>query len=303
MAANTGTGINAGRPGTMPGTIRMTAPTATATGGARTNNLGALSPNATGICLANMTAIRAVNQKTTGVIFTPNPTYNLYTITGCGFGTVAGKLYLQGAMGVFPAHSGKLNFKVRTWSDRAIVAELDPSISGELDQSSVNLVVETSTGGHAQAPGFSFYAVRGRPVPLTHIAPSDFCWNGGTNASQCVGSYLGYIEDGEFVSPCGKNCTVWIFIEPPIATMAIHRIDRFTPKLKPGFVLSNVVAQIYANISNPEVVTACKASFSGENVLINEPLSHFGTGNSYFTMYSVEFYAVGPIGIDDPAGD
>ena len=39
--------------------------------------------------------IHAVNGKTSGVVFTQDPQYNDYIITGCGFGTQEGQVYLS----------------------------------------------------------------------------------------------------------------------------------------------------------------------------------------------------------------
>lgn len=142
-------------------------------------------PNATNICL-NKAFIRSVNGKaapqipfvggsdgegtviggvvSASITFTPG---KHYIISGCGFGTIAGKVYL---LGQFPAHGGKIMLEpyhasaisLRSlswgsqWSDRQIDAQIDPSLSGEVSQPGIALIIETSTGAKLQAFGFSF---------------------------------------------------------------------------------------------------------------------------------------------------
>jgi len=107
------------------------------------------------------------------VVFTQDPNYNHYAISGCGFGTVPGRIYLIAVPIGFPGHGGNITLLPaqgqtwgNQWSDTFIDAQVDPSISGELDQSNVSLVIQAAAGGQAQANGFSFYAKRGPPIPL-----------------------------------------------------------------------------------------------------------------------------------------
>lgn len=155
-------------------------------GGARPsgniNRRAALPANTTRVCL-NKAVITAVNGKEApqvpfvggmvpggvvaavgvdaGVAFTPG---NHYIISGCGFGTTPGKIYL---LGQFPAHGGEIILGPyhafgtplgwgSHWSDQQIDAEIDPSLSGEAFQKGITLVIETSTGAKLQAYGFSF---------------------------------------------------------------------------------------------------------------------------------------------------
>ena len=77
-------------------------------------------------------------QNGASVIFTPIYQWNEYTITGCGFGSQPGSLHLSG-----PFHGHQVNFSpAAPWTDTAIVAAIDPSVTGEPDQwGTVTLVV------------------------------------------------------------------------------------------------------------------------------------------------------------------
>lgn len=147
-------------------------------------NHNTLPANATNICL-NKAFIRAVNGNavsqapfaagvvdggviggvfSSNVIFTPG---KHYIISGCGFGTTPGKIYL---LGQFPAHGGKIMLEPfhasatslrnltwgSQWSERQIDAEIDPRLSGELSESHIALVIETSTGATLRAFGLNF---------------------------------------------------------------------------------------------------------------------------------------------------
>jgi hypothetical protein len=105
--------------------------------------------------------IGAINGKTSGVVFTPDKEWNLYTIKGCGFGSAGGNIYLKGPFsgGRIPLHVVRDN-DPQTWNDTAIVASLDPSVTGETDQDSVTLVIEPASGSPLERPGCKFFAVR-----------------------------------------------------------------------------------------------------------------------------------------------
>lgn len=107
--------------------------------------------------------ISTVNKQTRGTVFTPDPQFNLYTITGCMFGDQQGQAYLYGSFA-----AGQVALKIAYWSDKGIVATLDPQITGELDQNNVTLVVAPVGAAPVQKAGFKFYAVR-ETTRLTRI--------------------------------------------------------------------------------------------------------------------------------------
>ena len=109
--------------------------------------------------------IGTVNGKASGIIFTPEAEWDLYTIKGCGFGNVAGNIYLKG-----PFNGGRIPLQVQRnsgpkrptslWNDTAIVASLDTRVTGELDRDNVTLVIEPASGSPMEKPGFKFFAAR-----------------------------------------------------------------------------------------------------------------------------------------------
>ena len=286
----------AGRPSTG-----VTPPTSSGT--TSTSPMGALAKPQQITCLT-ATSIIAVNQKKTGVVFTPNPTYNLYTITGCGFGSAAGKIYLQGGAGAFPAHNGKIALnKIRTWSEHLIVAEVDPTVTGELDQSNISLVVETSNGGRAQADGFSFYAVRGPQFTLGAIPRSAVCSTALTDMNGWCDA--GVVRaGGTLVTPCGtwgiSDCGAEVFRQGPMVNQQMLQVDHYTPKLKPGFVLSAAVVLLGTIQNDMGKVTTSNylPKFSGNTVLVTEPIYAMPNNpTQLYSLYGIKLYVIGPAGI------
>lgn len=100
--------------------------------------------------------IDAVNGRSKGAWFTPDPQYNHYTIQGCGFGNQQGSAHLYG-----PFAAPNVGLTIEFWSDTSIIAVMDATISGEPDHiGNVALVVAPANGPQVQATGLNFYAVR-----------------------------------------------------------------------------------------------------------------------------------------------
>lgn len=269
-----------------------------------------VNSQASNICLANTVGIRAVNQKSSGIIFTPDPRYNLYTIIGCGFGTTPGKIYLLGGAGAFPAHSGKIMLSpvdpVRGWTDWAIIAKVDPTITGELDQNNISLVIESASGRHGQANGFSFFAMRGPAFALKSIPSSAAC--SAADSSPCSPT-SGYISQfGVLFSPAGgftygaSDYTAAVFRQPMANQV---QTDRFAPKLKPGFVLSSAMVQVRTfQEDQGDVLSPYNVMFRGNQIFVKViPIKAPNSASFYESLYSIKIWVVGPAGISNPLAD
>ena len=143
----------------------------------------AKAPAPTQMC---MNGIATVDGQKSGVVFAPiSGAEGTFVIQGCGFGTKPGEVYLIGmqyapsasnsrrtilmgpdrlplriAQNGFPgAQPGKGNWQLG-WSDRQIIATIDPGASGYLDSDRVSLVVKTASGQTYTATGFRFFAAR-----------------------------------------------------------------------------------------------------------------------------------------------
>lgn len=112
------------------------------------------APPPTEVCPAPK--ILAVNGKISGVVFTQDPVYNDYIITGCGFGNQGGQVYLSGAV-----TGGRINLVVKPnqWNDKQIEVVVEPGLSGVLD-GWPDLVVAPAGIAPAKFPNCRFYAQR-----------------------------------------------------------------------------------------------------------------------------------------------
>jgi len=113
------------------------------------------APQSMAVAVCQHPSIGSVNKRANGVVFTPDPQFNLYTIKGCMFGDAQGQAHLYG-----PFAAGHVALQIEFWSDSQIVAKVDPQVSGELDQDNVTLVLAPSGAPQMQRPGFKFYAAR-----------------------------------------------------------------------------------------------------------------------------------------------
>lgn len=140
------------------------------------------------------TQIYAVNGAKSGVVFTQDPAYNDYIITGCGFGSQQGQAYLSGAL-----TSGRINLLVKHWSDTQIEVAVEPGLTGVLD-GWPDLIVAPLSGSPAKLPNCRFYAQRtsvilqGIPqqyVTLANVPVGDSTHGAGT--LYCPGPDLSHL--------------------------------------------------------------------------------------------------------------
>lgn len=144
-------------------------------GGGTLSSIAHLNPaiNGNGVVLACSTdpAMRIMNVSGSSSpgTFTPIDQYNFYTITGCSFGNTGpnAKVY------IYKGGSFHEEFQIQEWQDNWIKLNLDPTLSGLLDQDGLTLVVQRADGTQASKGGFSFYAARLR-VQLSSIPTADF---------------------------------------------------------------------------------------------------------------------------------
>lgn len=174
---------------------------------------GRRAPMPTQMC---RTGIATIDGGTSGVWFSPVAGQDgQFVIQGCGFGSMPGQVYLTGVqyaktnlvanVGITrpdaSIHPDRVNFTIppnqwknegqftTSWSDRLIVAQIDPNASGLYDTNNVTLVVQTASGATYQAPGMNFLAARAdQPVQtLIHTpypAGNNSCY--GLALSECL---------------------------------------------------------------------------------------------------------------------
>ena len=164
------------------------------------------------------------------IVFTQDPQYNDYKISGCNFGSTQGQAHLNG-----PFRSGVIQLQIKSWTDTGIEVMLDPSLKGEPDQNSVTLVINPVGASQAQLQNCKFYALR-QEVTLPSL-------------SQSAVTLASIIDDGGAPVPTVKYSSPYkdlVPSEPGTYTAGVDRFDfyRFNPatdvwdlsNLAPGFV-------------------------------------------------------------------
>lgn len=119
-------------------------------------------------CSTKMVMIQNINGVTTGVtnpkiVFTQDPKYSDYRISGCNFGQSQGQVYLNG-----PFRAGQVQMQIQSWTDTEIEVKIAPNLTGEPDQNNVALVIAPSGNAPARLQGCKFYALR-QEVTLTRF--------------------------------------------------------------------------------------------------------------------------------------
>lgn len=122
-------------------------------------------------CASKILMIQSVNGVPTGasnskIVFSQDPQYDDYKLTGCNFGQTTGQAHLNG-----PFKSGQIAMQIESWSDTAIEMKVPPNLTGEMDQSNVTLLIAPASGPQGQLQGCQFYALR-QEVALTSFPQS-----------------------------------------------------------------------------------------------------------------------------------
>lgn len=229
-----------------------------------------------------------------GVVYSPDPQANPYTIIGCGLGNSSGTLQLQllqsqsvnsgwGGSSTQTVAVYTVNFAIQSWSDHRIVASIIPSTSGIPDWSFVGLQVKVRQSGYA--PGGQFVASR-QTVLLNSIPQNQ------ASIYQAGSPY--------FLSPVsnyyGLNGTAAVMRQGLAGPVAGQ--DQFNLKLSPGFVVDSTQTDLLvANTSSN--VTSQPATINGSTITVTYPVLTATSGNStnYYSIYGLKVWVTGPAGI------
>ncbi len=104
----------------------------------------------------SVNGVYSAQNATSPVVFTQDPAYNDYFITGCGFGnTEGGQVYLSGAV-----TGGRINMTVYQWTPTLIEAKVQAGLTGVLDGWPDLIVVPPGGSTSAKFANCRFYAQR-----------------------------------------------------------------------------------------------------------------------------------------------
>ncbi|HEV2314991.1 MAG TPA: hypothetical protein VGR94_06775 [Candidatus Acidoferrales bacterium] len=200
-----------------------------------------------------------------------------FVIQGCGFGTTPGQVYLSGVhypntrnrfarLGT-PMFPDRVTFQIppNGWSDRQIVAQIDPNAGGLYDTNNVTLVVKTASGQLYQATGFNFAAAYDFQT-LTSVP----------QLPSAVTLQLAAVNDSTGSSVLPLYETPWIYSSPQ-HTLGVDRnrisftfpgsytfpggTDTYQFHFAPGFRLANNGVQLY---HSDLTLAACQTGGNGQ---------------------------------------
>jgi hypothetical protein len=318
---NPPTNVNPGGKGPTPSRIAMAprpmaiAPVRTATNNTpppapSTNNRfsHAAAPLSNALACTHGTVISTINGKPSGVVFTPDPQYDLYTIKGCNFGDTQGEAHLYG-----PFASGQVKMQIEFWSDSQIVAKVDPQISGELDQDNVTLVISPSGKPQIQKPGCKFYAARESHL-LQRIPQSAINFQTVTDSAGGSISFAGKTLQLEVPAKGDlyagfAGMSIGVFRSDPNVFPGGQDYYDFS-KMAPGFVADNMQFQSYTmgndNCDTYLVGGNWDAEWDGDNIRVSWQQQHCHTSPYVFVSgmdlsvseYALSVWVTGPRGVD-----
>lgn len=227
-----------------------------------------------------------------GVVYSPDPQANPYTLVGCGFGSTSGNATL--GMGLdtgsgFAKALYTLTLTVKSWNDHQIVVSLDPNTTHVPDWNGPNeaayVSIQSSVGRNSAGPG-QFYAAR-QTVLLSNLSQNE------ASLYQQGTPY--------FMSPVanyyGLNGTAGV-MRQALPANAVAAQDNFNLQLAPKFVVDSTQTDLLVATTSSNV-TSKPATVSGNTITVTYPVLSAGSGNSanYYSIYGLKVWVTGPAGI------
>jgi hypothetical protein len=245
--------------------------------------------------------IITVNGKNTGTVFTPDPQFNKYTITGCMFGNTRGQAYIYGAFA-----TGQVALQIENWNDTYIIAEVDPRVTGELDQNNVTLVVVPLGAREVQKTGFKFYAMRETTllvkIPMSSVNLAQVTDTGGQPVAFGSQNASKYSSPGStFPGTSGE-----VFRAATSVFPGGQDLFDFS-KLRPGFTTESM-SFYYSVLPNDgdsyQVNGSWNAEWVGDNIRVSWQMQHshsasFGAADEDRSLsdYGLSVWVTGPKGV------
>jgi hypothetical protein len=264
-------GPTAGVPG-GPGASPQSAASRTLGGNART----AISFDPSLLCKGSIhtPTIVSMNGKSLGEgYFTNDPGANLFTFTGCNFGTTQGQMHLFGTF-----RSVQVPLTIDFWTDTSIIAHLPSDLTKELDQNSVKLVLVPASGPQTEYINLKFTAARQKML-LMSMPQAEYQTASPTPST---GS-----PDGSYSFGAAR---LFSGFAPP-------GTDRFAfDQLLPGFVISDM--QVFPDTNPALAHDQWGSSFTARNAQVTWVVAQ--DGQRYDAGYAVNIWVSGPVGFTSP---
>jgi len=266
--------------------------------------------------------VETVSGRQHNIVLTPDPgngqyPANQYTLRGCNFGSVQGKVQVYGP---FINNPTPVQLGIDSWDDNQIVVTFNPKFQNEYDlKSNITLAVVRTDGHNSQMTGVSFYATR-VSRSLARIPQS------------LVKLPTGYFQTNAYVSPVTGPALKEGYLTPPSQpTSAVFWLydpiwssnvgDGYPPnrlsysdsidfsQLRSGFTLDPnlqaIVGKYYPDLSGSGVDSgSCKymdvvvsANMQGSNLLVGvQPAECDNYGKFIYAYYGLQLSVTGPKG-------
>jgi hypothetical protein len=266
--------------------------------------------------------VETVSGRQHTIVLTPDPgngqyPANQYTIRGCNFGSVQGKVQVYGP---FINNPTPVQLGIDSWDDNQILVTFNPKFQNEYDlNSNLTLAVVRTDGHNAKIPNVSFYATR-VSRSLSRIPQS------------LVKLPTTFLEIDAYVSPVtGQALKAWSLTPPSQPASAVFWVfdpiwtsnagDGYPPnrlsfgdsidfsQLRPGFTLDpnlqTIVGKYYPDLSGNGLDTgSCKymdvvvgANMQGSNLLVGvQPAECDNYGKFIYAYYGLQLSVTGPKG-------
>ena len=266
--------------------------------------------------------VETVSGRQHAVVLTPDPgngqyPANQYTIRGCNFGSVQGKVQIYGP---FINNATPVQLGIDSWDDNQILVTFNPKFQNEYDLNSKLTLAVVRTDGHdAKMAGVSFYASR-VSRSLARIPQS------------IVKVPTTHFDINAYVSPVtGPALKAWSLTPPSQPTSAVFWLydpiwssnvgDGYPPnrlsysdsidfsQLRPGYTLDpnlqTIVGKYYPDLSGNGLDTgSCKymdvlvsANMQGSSLLVGvQPAECDNYGKFIYAYYGLQLSVTGPKG-------
>ena len=266
--------------------------------------------------------VEAVSGRLHNIIFTPDPgngqyPANQYTIRGCNFGSVQGKVQVYGP---FINNPTPVQLGIDSWDDNQILVTFNPKFQNEYDlHSNLTLAVIRTDGNNAKLPNVSFYATRVSrslariPQSLVKLPTGSF----QTNAY--VSPVTGPALKEWYLTPPNQPASAVFWLYDPIWSSNVG--DGYPPnrlsygdsidfsQLRAGFTLDSnlqtIVGKYYPDLSGSGLDSgSCKymdvevsASMQGSKLLVGvQPAECDNYGKFIYAYYGLQLSVTGPKG-------
>jgi hypothetical protein len=254
-----------------------------------------------------------VNGRSASAIFTPQFPDNHYSIEGCAFGTLAGKVQLDTDMQRVSVNPPIQPIILQldspaSWSENEIDVHLDTHLSG-IPDSVISLVVYSAGGRRLELSGCLFVAARGEPRVLKTIPASWIKLQASTSSSHPI-AQLEYVSPpigGEGVPHEAAGTSALVVRSDPEQFNAGTDSYDFSG-LNPGWTVESIQLQDY-RVSCPGDVTRTrslgnwKTAWSDRGFAVTwasnmctsyiPPVSSFALSSS---EYAIRVWVIGPAG-------